>query len=138
MTTTFDTLKYAETLKSSGFTEAQAKGQAQALAEVLKEGFGELPTRNDLTSLRTELVQMEHRINERMDAGHAQLLERINSSQVQLLERMDAGDARLLERINKAEERLTRLEGRSGLLQWMIGFCIALVVVVLGMQLRGP
>jgi hypothetical protein len=54
-----------------------------------------------------------------------------------LLERLEAGDARLLERMNKVEERVTRLEGRTGLLQWMIGFCIALVVAVLGMQLRG-
>ncbi len=170
MTTTFDTLKYAETLQSAGFTEAQAKGQAQALAEVLREGFGELVTKGDMTSLRTELVQMEHRLTERMDAGDARLLERINASQTQLIERMDAGDTRLLERmdagdtrllerinasqtqlieridagdtrlferINKVEERLTQLQGRMGLVQWMIGFCIALVVLVLGILLRG-
>lgn len=149
MTTAFDTLKYAETLQSAGFTEVQAKGQAQALAEVLREGFGELATKTDLASLRTELMHMEHRNNERMDAGDARLLERINTSHAQLLEhidannarlleRLEAGDTRLLERMNKVEERVTRLEGRTGLLQWMIGFCIALVVAVLGMQLRGP
>jgi hypothetical protein len=59
---TFDTLKYAEALKTAGVPEAQA----EALAEALRQGSQELAakadiaelrmaTRADLTELKTEL-----------------------------------------------------------------------------------
>jgi hypothetical protein len=40
----FDTLKYAEALKAAGVPDAQAKGQAEALAEALRQGGREFAT----------------------------------------------------------------------------------------------
>jgi hypothetical protein len=48
-----------------------------------------------------------------------------------------ATKADLLESDHRLEERMTRFEGRMSLLQWMLGFNLALVVLVLGLLLRG-
>ena len=48
---TFDTLKYAETLKSAGVPDAQAKAQAAALAEGLREGGQDLGTKAGIAEL---------------------------------------------------------------------------------------
>ena len=45
---TFDTLKYAEALKTAGVPEAQA----EALAEALRQGGQELATKADIAELR--------------------------------------------------------------------------------------
>lgn len=50
-TVTFDTLNYAEALKAAGVPEAQAKAQAQALAEVLQQGGQDLATKADIAEL---------------------------------------------------------------------------------------
>jgi hypothetical protein len=47
---TFDTLKYAEALKTAGVPEAQA--EAEALAEALRQGGQELATKADIAELR--------------------------------------------------------------------------------------
>ncbi|MBF0341943.1 MAG: DUF1640 domain-containing protein, partial [Magnetococcales bacterium] len=47
----FDTLKFVETLKASGFDEPQAKGMAAAIQEVQKSNLEELATRGDLREL---------------------------------------------------------------------------------------
>jgi hypothetical protein len=54
-TLTFDTLKYANTLKAAGFTPEQAEAQAGALSEVLEVNLKELVTKGDLKQLKTEL-----------------------------------------------------------------------------------
>ncbi|MBF0178587.1 MAG: DUF1640 domain-containing protein [Magnetococcales bacterium] len=52
---TFDTLKFVETLKASGFAEPQAKGMAVAIQEVQKANLDELATKGDLRELKLEL-----------------------------------------------------------------------------------
>ncbi|MBF0127260.1 MAG: DUF1640 domain-containing protein [Magnetococcales bacterium] len=52
---TFDTLKFVETLKASGFDEPQAKGMANAIQEVQKANMDELVTKGDLRELKLEL-----------------------------------------------------------------------------------
>ncbi len=59
---TFDTLKFVETLKASGFDEPQAKGMASAIQEVQKSNMDELATKADLRELRLE-VMAEMRLN---------------------------------------------------------------------------
>jgi hypothetical protein len=49
---TFDTLKYAEALKTAGVPDAQAKAQAEALADALRQGGLDLATKADLAELR--------------------------------------------------------------------------------------
>ena len=51
----FDTLKYAEALKAVGVADAQAKGQADALADALRQGGRELVTKADLVAEIAEL-----------------------------------------------------------------------------------
>ena len=51
----FDTLKYAEALKTAGVPEVQAKAQAEALADVLRQGGQNLVTKADLKAELAEL-----------------------------------------------------------------------------------
>lgn len=55
MAVTFDTLRYAEALKSAGVPDTQAKVQAQALAQALEEGAGQLAGKQDVEALRQEM-----------------------------------------------------------------------------------
>ena len=53
---TFDTLKFVETLKASGFDEPQAKGMAVAIQEVQKSNLDEVATKSDLRELKLEIA----------------------------------------------------------------------------------
>jgi ABC-type phosphate transport system auxiliary subunit len=68
---TFDTLKFANTLKTAGVPPQQAEAQAVAFAEVIQGNFKELTTKEDLTQTKTELKQeieaSEQRVNARID-----------------------------------------------------------------------
>ena len=59
------TLKYAEALKAAGVPDVQAKAQAEALADALREGGRELVTKADLkvaiTELKAEIQAMLNR-----------------------------------------------------------------------------
>jgi predicted AAA+ superfamily ATPase len=53
---TFDTLKFANTLKAAGVPPAQAEAQAQAFAEIIHVNFKELVTKDDLDRATRELT----------------------------------------------------------------------------------
>lgn len=61
-TITFDTLKYVERLRAAGVPDAQAKAEAEALAEALSSGGQDLVTKSDLrvavSELRGEMKDM--------------------------------------------------------------------------------
>lgn len=57
---TFDTLKFSETLRKSGFTEEQAKGATEALAAV-HEG-ADLATKADISTLKSDIKELEYKI----------------------------------------------------------------------------
>ncbi len=65
-TITFDTLKFANTLKEAGVPSAQAEAEATALSEVLEVNLKELVTKDDLRHevdlLRRDMRDMEQRI----------------------------------------------------------------------------
>jgi predicted nucleic acid-binding Zn-ribbon protein len=112
----FDTLKYAEALKATGVNEEQAKGQARALADALEESF---ITKADLletkSDLRAEIVAVK------TDLQHEIVAVKTDLQEIKA----------------KLEARIGRLEGKVNLLQWMVGFNTALLVLVLGILLRG-
>jgi len=55
-TITFDTLRFAERLRTAGVPEAQAKAEAEALRDVLSEALDmTLATRADILATKTEL-----------------------------------------------------------------------------------
>lgn len=62
MTVAFDTLKYAETLKAAGVPDPQAKAQAQALAEALKEGTAPLATQQDILLVKQDVLLVKQDI----------------------------------------------------------------------------
>ncbi len=55
-TITFDTLKFVETLKASGFDEPQARGMAIAIQEVQKSNRDEVATKDDLRELELRIA----------------------------------------------------------------------------------
>jgi predicted lipoprotein len=63
---TFDTLKFANTLKAAGVLPAQAEAEAAALSEVFEINFKELVTKEDLKHevelLRRDMHDMEQRL----------------------------------------------------------------------------
>jgi hypothetical protein len=54
-TMTFDTLKFANTLKEAGVPSAQAEAEAKALSEVLEVNLKELASKDDLKLLEASL-----------------------------------------------------------------------------------
>lgn len=63
---TFDTLKFANRLKSVGVPDKQAEAQAEVLSEALEVNLKELVTKDDLLHLEerldSRLIQMEQRL----------------------------------------------------------------------------
>jgi len=57
-TVTFDTLKYAEALKTAGVPDAQAKAQAEALADALRQGGQDLATKADVAELKADIAEL--------------------------------------------------------------------------------
>ena len=62
-TVTFETLGYFEKLKTAGFTEEQAKAQANALREVIEE---RLATKGDLVQMELRLTSEMQKLELRM------------------------------------------------------------------------
>src|SRR5687768_10335893 len=74
---TFDTLKFANTLKAAGVPDKQAEAQAAAFAEVIQLNFKELATKDDLQTatdtIRHEVKEAEQRLNSRIDLVKADI-----------------------------------------------------------------
>jgi hypothetical protein len=62
---TFDTLKYANTLKAAGFTSQQAEAQASVLLDVMENSHQELATKGDLLAVKNDIAMLEHRMDAR-------------------------------------------------------------------------
>lgn len=61
---TFDTLKYANKLKSAGVPDKQAEAEAEALSEALEVNLKELVTKEYLNH---ELRDLEHRLDAKFE-----------------------------------------------------------------------
>jgi len=65
-TLTFDTLKFANRLKTAGVPAVQAEAEADALSEVLETNLGELATKTDLreveAKLESKMAKLESKI----------------------------------------------------------------------------
>lgn len=62
-TAVFDSLQYFEQLKEAGFSEKQAKVQANAMREIIEE---KLATKGDIARLEKEMAQQEARLTSEM------------------------------------------------------------------------
>lgn len=65
-TITFDTLKFANRLKSAGVLSAHAEAEAEALAEVFEVNLKDIATKEDIKHLEERfdlrLIQLEQRM----------------------------------------------------------------------------
>lgn len=59
-TITFDTLKFADTLKAAGVPDKQAEAEARAVAAAI--GEVDVATRRDIEDLRREMQLLEQRL----------------------------------------------------------------------------
>jgi len=62
-TITFDTLKFANKLKSAGVADKHAEAEAEAIAEVIQLNFRDSVTKEDL---RRELKELEMRFDAKL------------------------------------------------------------------------
>ena len=71
-TITFDTLKFANRLKSAGVLPEHAEAEAEALSEVFEANLKELATKEDIKHLEErldgKLIQLEQRMTIKLGA----------------------------------------------------------------------
>ena len=123
---TFDTLKFANTLKASGVPEKQAEAQAVAFAEVIQVNFKELVTKEDLDQgLAATTKELRQEINDLAK----DLRKEINDVEQRLNAKIDnvASDFRV---------QIAQVKGEQILLRWMMGATFAGVLATLGLIAR--
>ncbi|MFO1433121.1 MAG: hypothetical protein U1F76_23955 [Candidatus Competibacteraceae bacterium] len=119
----FDTYAAIKKLKEAGFTEQQAEAQTALLSEVVA---GELVTKRDMKDLGSSLKQD-------MKDLESSLKQDMKDLESSLKQDMKGLESSLKQELRVLEERT---EGRFKLLQWMLGFNLALAVAVLFLLLR--
>jgi len=74
---TFDTLKFANTLKAAGVPDKQAEAQAVAFAEVIQINLKDLVTKDDLKresdDIRREIKETEQRLSSKIETSNVQV-----------------------------------------------------------------
>lgn len=81
---TFDTLKFANTLKEAGVPPQQAEAQARAFAEVIQLNFKDLATKDDLAAAVREL-KLEMAAAEQRQAARSDKMETAHKGEMLLL-----------------------------------------------------
>ena len=130
---TFDTLKFANTLKTAGVPPQQAEAQAVAFAEVIQLNFKELATKDDLDRATKATKDDLERVAE--TAKH-DLDRAVNELKTEL----QAREQRLDAKIDKLDAKIDRLDaqnsGQMALLKWMFGVALGANLAVLTVILR--
>jgi hypothetical protein len=76
---TFDTLKFAKTLKAAGVSEPQAEAQANAISEALQVNLKDLATKDDLKMLelamKSEIQQATTELKEKFPGLKGEFVE---------------------------------------------------------------
>ena len=130
--TAFDTLKYANTLKSAGVPPQQAEAQANAMADALSVNLSNLATKDDLKlgnqKLSAEMKEADQRLSAEMKEGDQKLSARIDQLEQKLSARIDQLDQKLTAKIDVA---VTKLSGEQVWMRWMVGVQITLMVMLL-------
>ncbi len=128
----FDTLKFANRLKTAGVPAAHAEAEAEALAEVLEinlQGLAESESKNGkalarleadmkegFAQVNTRFAQVDQRF-EKIDQRFAQVdqrFEQIAKDFAQLDKNMD-------QRFAQVDQRFVEIKGEMLLLKWMFG-----------------
>jgi hypothetical protein len=83
-TIAFDTLKFANKLKSAGVLPEHAEAEAEALADIFEANLNEVATKEDIKLLKEDIKHLEGRF----DGKFIQLEERFDGKFIQLEQRM--------------------------------------------------
>ena len=118
---TFDTLKFVETLKESGFNEPQAKGMAVAIQEVQKSNLDELATKGDVREIKSDIKELEQ--STKRDIKE---LAQSTKRDFKELEQSTKRDFKELEQSTKRD--LAEQELR--LIKWVVGSALASVGII--------
>ena len=124
---TFDTLKFANTLKAAGVPPQQAEAQAVAFAEVIQLNFRELATKSDLEQLakatRSDLEQLAKALKSDLEQ-----LAKATKSETEQLGRELRSEIR--DESAKLKLEITQIRGELTLIKWMLGVVITLTTVI--------
>jgi len=104
MAIAIDTLAYARRLREAGFSEAQAEGQAEALAAAMTDT---LATKQDLSELRTQTDTAFREFEARMEAGFSALRHEIRELETRMDARFRELELRMDARSADLERRIT-------------------------------
>ena len=126
-TLTFDTLKFANRLKSAGVPSMHAEAEAEALSEVFEANLSELATKQDIADLRRDMEGSAFALQQ----GFAKLRHDMDA-------RFHDMDARFHDMDAKFEKTTVGLrnemsEMKFELLKWIIGLAVAQTGLLLGL-----
>ena len=134
---TFDTLKFANTLKASGVPDKQAEAQAVAFAEVIQVNFKELVTKEDLDQ---GLAATTKELRQEINAFAKELRQEINDVEQRLNIKINDVEQRLNAKIDIVASdfkvQMAQVKGEQILLRWMMGATFAGVLATLGLIAR--
>ena len=136
---TFDTLKFANTLKAAGVPEKQAEAQAVAFAEVIQINFKDQATKGDLAAtakdVRQELKDVEQRLTARINDVEQSLTTKIKDSEQGLTTKIKDSEQGLTAKIDgsiaEVKVQIAQVKGELVLVRWMLGVLVGGVVAVL-------
>ncbi|QMT66714.1 DUF1640 domain-containing protein [Xylella fastidiosa] len=117
----FDTLKFANRLKTAGVPAAHAEAEAEALAEVLEinlQGLAESESKNGKVLARLEANMKE---------GFAQVDQRF----AQVDQRFAQMEKNIDQRFAQVDTRFAEIKGEMLLLKWMLGVLVAGVAALI-------
>ena len=109
---TFDTLKFANSLKAAGVPDKQAEAEAAAISEALAVNFKDLVTKEDL---KTELLQLR-----------TELKNDNRESEQRLNAKIDGVSARI-------DSSTAKIQGEMTLMKYMFCICITLLLGLVGL-----
>lgn len=142
-TATFDTLKFANTLKAAGVPDKQAEAQATVLSEAISVNFKELVTKDDLKvavdGLRQEINVVRQEVNglrqemrsiadvlrqemkNQTDALRAELKNQTDALRAEMKIQTDVIRHEMKEMEQRLSNRLDVQKAEMLFLKWMIG-----------------
>lgn len=146
---TFDTLKFANTLKAAGVPDKQAEAQASAFSDVIHVNLKDLVTKDDLerslmdfkTEILRAILDLRTEIVSRFESFDQKFENKLEQNSTRLEAKIDQESrkigASIDEKINLADKRISDVDSKYRtdvvLLRWMVGVA---VLGILGLLLR--
>jgi hypothetical protein len=113
-----DTLRFANRLRSAGFSQEQAEAVADAWADQARE---DLPSRLDLAEIEDKITRLDGKFDTRMTQLDGKF------------------DIRMTQLDGKFDTKIAQLDGKVDKLTWMVGFALAGILAIIARRLLlGP